>query len=293
MYDLTSEMSSGTINKAPSFANTDIQITNSNSIQITNIKLNGDNFSRWSQSVRMYIRGRGKIGYITGEVTAPATNDPNYAVWDAENSMIMTWLVNSMDDEIGPNYLCYPTVKDLWDNVSHMYSDLGNQSQVYEIQLKLGEIRQGSETVTRYFNTLKRLWQDLDMYSDYEWKSPDDCNHNKKMVEKDRVFKFLAGLSVEFDDVRGRLIGRVPLPSLNEVFSEVRREETCRSVMLRKKEPIRSLKSSALVTTEANVVRQPLNQPRTKEKPRVWCDYCNRPRHTQEICWRLHGKPAN
>ena len=65
--------------------------------------------------------------------------------------MIMTWLVNSMDDEIGPNYLCYPTVKDLWDNVSHMYSDLGNQSQVYEIQLKLGEIQQRSETVTRYF----------------------------------------------------------------------------------------------------------------------------------------------
>ena len=128
MSDLTSETSSGTINKAPSSANTDIQITNSNSIQITNIKLNGDNFSRWSQSVRMYIRGRGKIGYITGEVTAPATNDPNYVVWDAENSMIMTWLVNSMDDEIGPNYLCYPTVKDLWDNVSHMYSDLGHQS---------------------------------------------------------------------------------------------------------------------------------------------------------------------
>ena len=144
MSDLTLETSSDTINKAPSFANTDIQITNSNSIQITNIKLNRDNFLRWSQSVRMYIRGRGKIGYITGEVIAPATNDPNYTLWDAENSMIMTWLVNSMDDEIGPNYLCHPTIKDLWDNVSHMYSGLGNQSQVYEIQLKLGEIRQGS-----------------------------------------------------------------------------------------------------------------------------------------------------
>ena len=121
------------------------------------------------------------------------------------------------------------------------------------------------------------------MYSDYEWKSPDDCNHKKKMVEKDRVFKFLAGLNVEFDEVRGRLIGRVPLPSLNEVFSEVRKEETRRSVMLGKKEPIGSLESSALVTAKANMVRQPLNQPRTKEKPRVWCDYCNRPRHLRNM----------
>lgn len=90
--------------------------------------MNGEIFSHWSQSVHMYIHGRGKIGYITREVTAPANNNPNYAVWDTENSMIMTWLVNSIDNDIGPNYLCYPTVKDLWDNVSDMYSDLGNQS---------------------------------------------------------------------------------------------------------------------------------------------------------------------
>ena len=42
------------------------------------------------------------------------------------------------------------------------------------------------------------------------------------MVESSRIFKFLAGLNVEFDEVRGRIIGRQPLPSIGEVFSEVR-----------------------------------------------------------------------
>ncbi|RVW45622.1 Retrovirus-related Pol polyprotein from transposon RE1 [Vitis vinifera] len=60
----------------------------SHSIQITTICLNGDNFLRWSQSVQMYIRGRGKMGYLTGEKKAPAVDDPNYAIWDVENSMI-------------------------------------------------------------------------------------------------------------------------------------------------------------------------------------------------------------
>ncbi|KAM6591333.1 hypothetical protein CsatA_013938 [Cannabis sativa] len=32
---------------------------------------------------------------------------------------------------------------------------------------------------------------------------------------------------------------------------------------------------------------------KTDEKPRVWCDFCNKPRHTRETCWRIHGKPAN
>ena len=46
------------------------------------------------------------------------------------------------------------------------------------------------------------------MFNDYEWNNVDDCNHYKKMVEMNRIFKFLAGLNIEFDEVRGRIIGR-------------------------------------------------------------------------------------
>ena len=120
--------------------------------------MNGENFLRWSQFVRMYIRGRGKIGYLIRHTKEPAANDANYPAWDAKNSMVMTWLVNSMEKDISWNYMCYHTTNELWDNVNQMYSDLGNQSQVYKLTLKLEEIRQGEKTVTKYFNTLKQLW---------------------------------------------------------------------------------------------------------------------------------------
>lgn len=55
------------------------------------------------------------------------------------------------------------------------------------------------------------------------------------MVGNHQIFKFLAGLNIEFDEVRGRIIGRQRLPSLEEVFSKLRREESRRSVMLEKK----------------------------------------------------------
>ena len=64
--------------------------------------------------------------------------------------------------------MCYHTAKELWDKINQMYSDLWNQSQVYELTLKLGEIRQGNDIVTKYFNSLKRLWQALDLFNDYE-----------------------------------------------------------------------------------------------------------------------------
>ncbi|KAI3461793.1 hypothetical protein Pfo_018456 [Paulownia fortunei] len=235
-------------------------------IQITTIRFNGDNFLCWSQSVRLYIRGRGKISYLTGDTRKPVRTDPLYSTWDAENSMVIMWLVNSMEDDIGSNYMCYSTAKELWDNVTQMYSDLSNQSQ-YELTLKLGEIRQGNDTVTKYFNSLKRVWQDLDLFNDYEWKCPDDCSRYRTIVDANRVFKFLAGLNMEFDGVRARILGRNPLPSINEVFSEVRREETL----------------------SRNVSKPQKND----EKPGVWCDHCNKPRHTRKTCWKVHGKPDN
>ncbi|GMP99871.1 hypothetical protein CsSME_00047186 [Camellia sinensis var. sinensis] len=286
MSEVTSETTSTPAAAIP------VKTSNSHSVQITTIRLNGDNFLRWSQSVRMYIRGQGKIGYITGDKKAPAVNDPLFDSWDAENSMVMTWLVNSMEEDISSNYMCYPTAQELWDNVSQMYSDLGNQSQVFELTLKLGEIRQGDDSVTKYFNSLKRLWQDLDIFNTYEWKSVDDCNHHKKTVEDSRIYKFLAGLNIEFDEVRGRIIGRPPLPSIGEVFAEVRREESRRSVMLKKKGTGESIEISALIS-DAAANKAANYQRRFDDKPRVWCDFCNKPRHTRETCWKIHGKPVN
>lgn len=69
-----------------------------------------------------------------------------------------------------------------------------------------------------YFNGLKRLRQDLDIFLDYTWKKVDDCNHYKKMVKNNLIFKFLTGVNIEFDEVRGKMIGQQPLPPIGEAF---------------------------------------------------------------------------
>lgn len=56
-----------------------------------------------------------------------------------------------------------------------------------------------------------------------------------KPVEDNYIFKFLTRLNIEFDEVRGRIIGRQPLPLIGEVFSEVRIEESRKNVLLGKK----------------------------------------------------------
>ena len=72
----------------------------------------------------------------------------------------------------------------------------------------------------------------------------------KKMVENHRIYKFLVGLNVDFDDVRGRILGCQPLPTIGEVFAEVRREESHRNVMLGKKGVAALVENSVMIASD-------------------------------------------
>ena len=95
--------------------------TEGTSLLITDHKLNGHNYLQWSQSIMMFICGKGKDDYFTGEVIIPEKNDPKFRTWKTDNHMVMSWLINSMTNEIGENFLLYGTVKEIWDAARETY----------------------------------------------------------------------------------------------------------------------------------------------------------------------------
>ena len=62
--------------------------------------------------------------------------------------------------------------------------------------------------------------------------------------------------------------------------------------MLGKKGPAAAVEGSTLVSTGPGLRKTTAYQRKPDEKPSAWCDYCNKPRHTRETCWKIHGKPA-
>lgn len=76
--------------------------------------------------------------------------------------------------------MCYSTTQELWENVNRMYYDLGNQSQIFESTIK----------ITEKWHSLKRSWQDLDLFNTYEWKSLEGFLHHKAIVEDNRILNF-------------------------------------------------------------------------------------------------------
>lgn len=89
----------------------------------------------------MFITRRGKLGYLTGTVKAPTTDDQAAMfLWETENAMIMAWLINSMEPEIGQVHLFLPTAKAIWDAMAATYSNRGNSAQAFAVKTLLKEI---------------------------------------------------------------------------------------------------------------------------------------------------------
>ncbi|RVX00452.1 hypothetical protein CK203_024639 [Vitis vinifera] len=139
---------------------------NSNTLQITVHRFNGKNYVEWVQSVKLVIDGKDKIGYLTGEVTKPAERDPKFKTWRSKNSMIIAWLINSVEPALGKPFMFLPTTKD-----------------------------QGDRDVMEYYNGMLTLWQELDLCYDDQWECTSDSARHMKREENDRVYVFLLDLT--------------------------------------------------------------------------------------------------
>ena len=52
-------------------------LENSNFLHLTIHKLNGKNYMKWAQSIKLVIDGKGKLSHLTGEVKRLAIGDLN------------------------------------------------------------------------------------------------------------------------------------------------------------------------------------------------------------------------
>ncbi|KAH7516297.1 hypothetical protein FEM48_Zijuj10G0120300 [Ziziphus jujuba var. spinosa] len=235
---------------------------NARSLYKTSNRLNGKNYLKWSQIVRTYLKGKGRLGHLLG--TRPAKEDPTFEAWDEEDSMIMSWLWDSMEPTISDTCMFFTTAKEIWDCLHRTCSKARNTAQVYEIKVKAGATKQGDKSVTEYANLLQNLWQELDYYQVIEMKCHEDAVSLKNFIEKDRVYDFLAGLNPEFDQVRIQIIGKDCTPSLEETISLIRAEESQRSVML---EP-QTMEGSALAAKIDHQDKEKGDLPKFPEQPK-------------------------
>ena len=143
-------------------------------LPITGHKLTGRNFLQWSKSMLIYIRGKDKDEYLTEGITKPAKEVAGYRKWKTENNLVMSWLLNSMNNDISENFLLFEMAKEIWDAAKETFSTTDNTAELFAVEGILHDLRQGEETVTQYFTKLTRLWQQVDTFDNDVFIDPKD-----------------------------------------------------------------------------------------------------------------------
>lgn len=72
----------------------------------------------------------------------------------------------------------------------------------------------------------------MDHFLTFRPKCKEDIITCIKHVKEFCIYELLAGLNLKYDQLRVNILGKDPLPSLNEVYAYLHREEKCRNTLV-------------------------------------------------------------
>ncbi|XP_043703187.1 uncharacterized protein LOC122653277 [Telopea speciosissima] len=203
----------------------------------------------------------------------------------------MSYLVNSMDQEIAGRYLLLDSAAKIWKTAHDTYSQVGNAAQCYELRQKLHSTKQLELTLSQYYNKMCTMWQQLDFLRTFTATCDVDTTAFRKWEDGLRVFDFLAGLNIEFDQIRANILNRDLLPTLEQAYVIFAAEDTRWTAMITPVTQEQSaLLSSSQPTSRGNSFR---SSGVTSDRPPIKCDHCGKEWHTKDRCWKLHGRLTN
>ncbi|CAM8997807.1 unnamed protein product [Rhodiola kirilowii] len=261
---------------------------------------------------------KAKLGFVQGSFPRPVDNPFELARWDRCNNVILSWIANSVSEDISASMVHSISCIQVWTDLQdHFGGD--NTMREYSISKDISLLMQGEMNVPTHFGKLLQLWGDEDSYENYDLCTLEEqckstkCMTNKKL--KTRIQKFLMGLNDIHSQIRSQILATRPTPSLNEVNSLVVSDEVQKKLT----QPI-MLEASALYSaftnnndrtygqnneryqapndrqygnnkpyTTQNLQNSPNGTQNNRNRRPLFCTHCQLQVHLKESCYKLVG----
>lgn len=100
------------------------------------------------------LRARGKWGFIEGIVKKPDDASPEIEDWWTVQSMLITWIMNTIEPSLRSTVLYFDTAKELWDDVRERFS-ITNGPRIQQLKSELAYCKQRGGSIAKYYVKLK------------------------------------------------------------------------------------------------------------------------------------------
>jgi hypothetical protein len=251
--------------------------------------LDGENYSTWCRAMTISLNAKSKLGFIDGTTTMPsATAKPDdYAAWKKCNDMILSWILNSLTQDLADSVIFSTTAQEVWKDLRDRFSQ-SNAPRIFQIERDIACLAQDQLTVAAYYTRLKKLWDELGSYND----TVCSCGADHK---RRRLMQFLMGLNESYSAIRGQILLMNPLPDVAKAYSSIVQEEKQGSLGAARE----TTENSAMVVQRAEPVAMAIRHGQGSSSSRsnssnrkpLHCSYCDRDHHVRETCWKLNGYP--
>ncbi|KAL9226203.1 hypothetical protein vseg_002041 [Gypsophila vaccaria] len=266
------------------------------------VTLKNDNYDEWALKLRGALRSKKKTGFIDGSIKKPADDSKDLEDWYMVNAMVVNWIFNCIDPDLGSSISYMEEAKVLWDDIEQRFS-VGNGPKLHRTKGSIMACKQGeNETVTEYFGRLKKLWDELDKLDRQPNCTCDGCKCglNKQLDKKrdeDKLHAFLLGIDSAYSIVVSNLLLQEPLPSLNRAYSTLIQEEGVKGKIV----PLTGARSTenrgapigGFAARYIPSARTPEAEEKEYNEGRPKCDHCNKWGHLKKSCFELIGYPKN
>ncbi|KAJ0514308.1 putative retrotransposon gag domain, retrotransposon Copia-like protein [Helianthus annuus] len=214
-----------------------LHASDTSTLSIVNVKLKGtENYMVWANSMELALRVKNKMGFVDGSCLKPSDNDVLSNQWDRCNSVVLSWILNSISDELYLGQIYSRVASEVWQELKETYCKVDG-SIIFNLHQKISTISQNGSPISDYYHKLNSLWKQFDTLACLPTctcsasKSVSDFNQNIKLMQ------FLMGLDEVYQPIRSNLLTRDPLPTVKSAFAIISSEESHRTIQSGKSQP--------------------------------------------------------
>lgn len=191
-------------------------------MKLVSMQFNGTGYNDWKRSFFISLSAKNKCGFVDGTIFKPNVTDASYKTWERCNSMMISWILGVLDQNLARSVLYFKLAREIWVNLEERYGQAFD-TLFFGLQQSLYEIRQGQDTISGYYTKIKMMWDQLDAVDPIQSCLCTNCTCQLtqkllKSQEDRRLIEFLMKLNDNFEMIRGNILVMNPLPSISHAY---------------------------------------------------------------------------